>query len=230
MLVSEASDLSRFVSISLHRGLRVRVGIVSDVHGNSLALARGLELMGEVDQLLCAGDIVEEFRFSNETVSLLREREAICVLGNHDSGFLGLHGERARSASHVDHDLVEWLGSHPSSVRLDIDGKQLLMTHASPCSPHTQYVMAGSLEVKRLAAVDADYVVIGHTHCQMVERVGRALVINPGSVGQARDPANGKHLSFAILDTSTDDVYIENFLMSTHDGQKLRSSEGKILR
>ena len=63
--------------------------------------------MGDVDELLCAGDMVEEYRFSNETVALLRDRDARCVLGNHDLGFLGPHGERARAAAHVDHELVE---------------------------------------------------------------------------------------------------------------------------
>ena len=36
----------------------------------------------------------------------------------------------------------------------------------------------------------------------MVARVGRPLVINPGSAGQARDHSNGKRLSYAVLDRS----------------------------
>jgi predicted phosphodiesterase len=61
------------------------------------------------------------------------------------------------------------------------------MTHASPIAPHTQYVYPGSPDLKRFAEVDADFIVIGHTHVQMAVRVGRALVINPGSAGDARD-------------------------------------------
>ena len=56
-----------------------------------------------------------------------------------------------------------------------------------------------------------DYIVIGHTHMQMAQRVGRALLINPGSAGDARDHRNGQRLSYAVLDTSTDEVLFDNF-------------------
>ena len=45
----------------------------------------------------------------------------------------------------------------------------------------------------------------------MVERVGRALVINPGSTGEARDHSNGRRLSYAVLDTASGEVLIDNF-------------------
>jgi hypothetical protein len=46
----------------------------------------------------------------------------------------------------------------------------------------------------------------------MAERVGRALVINPGSTGEARDIANGRRLSYAVLDTSSDELLFDNFV------------------
>ena len=189
----------------------VRIGIVSDVHGNVAGLSEALARMGDVDKLVCLGDIVEEYRFSNEAVAVLRDRNAHCVLGNHDVGFLGPHGERARSMPYVDASLVDWLASHPLQLDVLVDGKRLLMTHASPCAPHTQYVMPRSAELARISEVDADFVLLGHTHRQMVQRVGRALVINPGSVGQPRDPSNGRCLSYAVLDTRTDDVCIDDY-------------------
>jgi len=189
----------------------MRIGIVSDVHGNARGLTAALERMGDVDELLCAGDVVEEFRFENEAVQLLRDRGARCVLGNHDIGLLSAHGARARGAPHVRPELVEYLGAQPRSIDVIVDGQRLVMTHASPCPPHTQYVWPQSPELKRIAEVDADYVVIGHTHRQLVERVGRPLVINPGSVGQARDPSNGRRLSYAVLDTETGTVQIDDY-------------------
>lgn len=199
----------------------MRLGIVSDIHTNAVGLATALERMGDVDELLCVGDVVEEYRFGNDAVELLRERGARCVLGNHDVGLLAPHGQRARSAPHVRQDLVDWLAKHPLTIDVRVGGpggrgrdgrgKRLLMTHASPCPPHTQYVVAISAELKRIADVDADYVIIGHTHAQMATRVGRALVINPGSAGQARDPSNGRRLSYAVLDTETDEVTIDDY-------------------
>lgn len=93
----------------------MRLGIVSDIHCNADALRLGLARMGDVDELLCVGDAIYEYRFSNEVVEILRDRRAVWVLGNHEMGLL-----------------------------------------------------------------QADTVILGHTHVQMAERVGRALVINPG--------------------------------------------------
>ena len=86
------------------------------------------------------------------------------------------------------------------------------MVHATPFEPYQAYVFPGSPELQRLAKFEADYVILGHTHTQMVERVGRALVINPGSGGDARDLANGRRLSYAVLDTSSGEVLFDNFL------------------
>jgi len=167
--------------------------------------------MGDVDELLCAGDVVEEYRFDNESVAMLRDRSARVVLGNHDAGFLGVHGARARAAADVDQELVAWLASQPLTIDTTVHGKRLVLTHASPCAPYTQYVIPHTAEMKRIGQVDADLVVIGHTHRRAAQRVGRPLVINPGSVGQARDPHNKRRLSYAVLELSShEDLDIHN--------------------
>jgi putative phosphoesterase len=190
-----------------------RLGIVSDIHCNADGLQLALDRMGDVDELLCAGDSVHEYRFSNEVIELLRDRGALCVLGNHDVGILSPHGERARANPTVRAANVEYLASRPLKIEMDLGGKKLLMIHASPFAPHTQYVYAHSPELKRFAEVEADYIVIGHTHAQMAKRVGRPLVINPGSTGEARDHSNGRKLSYAVLDTDTDVVSFDDFLV-----------------
>ncbi len=190
----------------------MRIGIVSDLHGNTAGLLRAIELMGDVDEVLCAGDMVTEYKFSNPVLEALRAREIRGVLGNHDIGLLGPNGARVRENPAVDPDLVGYLGTHPYSIEVQVGGgKRLFMTHASPHAPHNQYVFKGSSELKRFAEIDADFIVIGHTHAQMVERVGKALVVNPGSAGQATDPSNGRQLSCAVLDTSSDEVVIHDY-------------------
>ena len=190
----------------------MRIGIVSDVHCNADALRLAFERMGAVDELLCAGDSIYEYRFSNDVIELLRERGARYVLGNHESVFLGPQGARARAAANVRRDLVEYMASRPLSIEVDVGGKRLVMVHATPFEPYQAYVFPGSPELQRLAGFEADYVILGHTHTQMAERVGRALVINPGSGGDARDLANGRRLSYAVLDTSSGEVLFDNFL------------------
>jgi len=190
----------------------MRLGIVSDIHCNIDALKLALERMGPIDELLCAGDAFYEYRFSNEVIELLRERGAKYVLGNHENVLLGASGVRAREAATVRQENVDWVRAQPWSIEVDVGGKRLVMVHASPLEPFTQYVYPNSPELRRLSQIEADYVILGHTHTQMAERVGRALVINPGSTGEARDVANGRRLSYAVLDTSSDELLFDNFI------------------
>ena len=190
----------------------MRLGIVSDIHCNAAALELAIARMGDVDELLCAGDAFYEYRFSNEVIGLLQASGARYVLGNHENVLLDARGVRARQAPIVDQAKVAWVARQPLSVEVDVGhGKKLLMVHASPLEPFTQYVWPRSPELARMAEIEADYVVLGHTHTQMVERAGRALVINPGSTGEARDHSNGRRLSYAVLDTATGEVLIDNF-------------------
>jgi putative phosphoesterase len=181
----------------------VRLGIFSDVHCNLAGLQRALALMADVDELLCLDDSIFEYRFSNEVIALLRERDARVILGNHEEGFLGPQGERARAQPWIDRAHLAWLAAQPHRLELERGGLRLLMVHSTPWEPRGAYVHPESAQLDRFGAVDADVVMFGHTHHQLVRRVGRVLVVNPGSAGDARDHRNGRQLSCAVLDTAT---------------------------
>jgi putative phosphoesterase len=189
----------------------VKLGIVSDLHCNIDGLDRALEIMGPIDALLCLGDSIYEYSFSNEVVGRLRALDALTILGNHEEVFLGAAGERARSRPEIDRSLLDWLAERPHRHELRIDGKRILMVHSTPWEPRGSYVLPHSSELQRFGEADADIVLYGHTHRQVVRRVGRVLVVNPGSAGDARDPRNGGQLSCAVLDTATEEVVVHDF-------------------
>jgi len=189
----------------------VRIGIVADIHCNHEALRIALDRMGAVDELLCAGDAVYQFRFSNEVIELLRERGARYILGNHEEVLLGKWGERARAAAWVRADALAYMAEQAPRLEATVDGKRLVMVHGSPFEPHNEYIYPNSRSISRLAEIEADYVILGHTHYQMAERVGRVLVVNPGSAGEARDARNAFRLSYAVLDTATGEVTFDDF-------------------
>jgi putative phosphoesterase len=189
----------------------LKVGIVSDLHCNVTGLARALTLIGEVDELICLGDSIWEYRFSNEVVRLLKERGAHTILGNHEEGFLGPHGTRARQAAWIGQPLLRWLAERPHRLELDIGGKKLLAVHSTPWEPRGAYVYPHSSLLERFAEAAVDFVLYGHTHHQLVRRFGEVLVINPGSAGDARDVGNGRQLSCAVLNTVTEEVVITDF-------------------
>jgi putative phosphoesterase len=189
----------------------LKLGIVSDLHCNIDGLDRALETMGPIDRLLCLGDTIYDYRFSNAVIARLREREALTILGNHEEGFLGAAGAQARSRAEIDRSLLDWLADQPLRRELSIDGKRILMTHSTPWEPRGSYVVPTSAELQRFGDADADIVLYGHTHQQVVRRIGRVLVVNPGSAGIGRDARNGRQLSCAVLDTVTEDVVVHDF-------------------
>ena len=189
----------------------MKLGIVSDLHCNIDGLDRALETMGSIDKLLCLGDSIYEYSFSNAVVARLRELDAFTILGNHEEVFLGTAGARARARADIDPSLLGWLAERPHRHELKIGGKRILMIHSTPWEPRGTYVLPTSSELERFGEADADIVLYGHTHRQLVRRIGRVLVVNPGSAGEGRDPRNGGQLSCAVLDTVTEEVVVSDF-------------------
>jgi putative phosphoesterase len=179
------------------------LGVVSDVHCNHVSLATALKAMRRlaVTQVLAAGDLVLEYRFSYEVVRMVREHGMVAVQGNHDMTLLGPHGARARAAAGVDPREIAFLASLPLEVRTSIGGARVLLTHGSPWPPHDEYLYPGSAKLANVETLGVDLVVYGHTHVPLVERFGDTLVVNPGSLGM-RGNTPVPH-TYAIIDTTT---------------------------
>lgn len=167
--------------------------------------------MGDLDEILCAGDLIYEYRFSNEVMDLVRRRGIRLVLGNHEAVFLGPQGARARANGTANPDHIRFLQEAPFTLDIRVDGKRLLMIHGSPWEPHNEYLYPSHPKLGRLTELGADIVILGHTHYAMAARMGRTLVVNPGSCGEARDPRYDYQLTYAVLDTASGEVVIGAF-------------------
>ncbi len=189
----------------------MKLGIVADVHCNIAGLRQAIELMGPIDELICAGDAVYQFRFSNDVIALLRERNARYILGNHERVLLSEWGERALSGDGVRKDLVDYMASQPVENETVVGGTKLLLSHGSPFDPHDEYLYPNSPNLQKLAAIEADFIILGHTHYHMAMPVGRALVVNPGSAGEPRDHRNSFRLSCAVLDAGSGEVIFHHY-------------------
>ncbi len=190
----------------------MKLGIVSDIHSNLAGLEYALKAMGEIDYLICAGDAFDEYSFSNQVVRRLHQLDAIYIRGNHEDIFFSSAGQRARSRSDIDPELMAWAESRPHHLDLTFDDKRLSLFHSTPWKPYGDYVfphMTSTLD--RFCKIDADYVVYGHTHAQVLKNDNGTLVINPGSAGHGRDARNDRQLSCCLLDTDTNDAQIMNF-------------------
>lgn len=196
----------------------MRVAVISDIHSNLEALTRSLERIDEigVDQIVCLGDIVGYGPFPNECVSLVRERCAATVQGNHDSGVVGTtsidnftrFGQSAIrwTQSVLSQENVEFLRSLPL-IQTFAD---FTLVHASPRRPKEwDYVFSWHDAQRCFENFTTTLCFFGHTHIPIVVSEDGVFhcyspekrhLINVGSIGQARD--NVPHCSFGILDTS----------------------------
>ncbi len=177
----------------------MRLGLVSDIHGNAAMLEAALRAMGEIDRLVCLGDAISQYKFSNETVEILRAHAAITIAGNHEEVFFGPHGQRARAAGWIDPALMAWLAEQPPQRTLECNGKSLLLVHSCPWAPHA-YIYPHSPAFARFAESGADFVLYGHTHAPVARQVGRTLVVNPGSTGEGQTAQGEPMCSCAVLD------------------------------
>ncbi len=190
----------------------MRIGLVSDIHGNLAGLDDAIALMGSVDEIWCAGDAFNQYRFSNEVIARLAEIGARYILGNHEDLLLGPGGVRARANPDVDPALLEWVCARPHFVDEVIDGTHVFMFHSTPWAPYEAYLYPHSKELAQLGELDAHVAIYGHTHMQLARELGGTLVVNPGSAGLGQDPRNSKQLSCAVLETGTREVRFFDYL------------------
>ena len=104
----------------------MKIGLLSDIHGNLPALRAVLNDMPSVELLICSGDIVGYYADPDEVCSLLKERGVLSIRGNHDAYVIGeLHpcpdkSEAYRTAwtrLHLSQESIHWLKSLPLSTR-----------------------------------------------------------------------------------------------------------------
>lgn len=180
----------------------MEIGVLSDIHGNRVALDAVLDDMPPVDALVCAGDVVGYNPFHAECVEAMCEREVPTVMGNHDRavvggssfGFNSMAGagvEHARETLSEEH--VEWLAALPEQ-RCEFDGRVSLV-HSHP-RQRGHYTYPEEFGPHLLG--EESVLVLGHTHVQHHERYDEGVVMNPGSVGQPRD--GDPRAAYAVLD------------------------------
>ncbi len=192
----------------------MKIGLIADPHSNLAALEAVLKDMPRVDQLICAGDLVGYAVEPNEVVKLARVKRMQTVMGNHDyaavtrdvRGFNPLAAQAALwTAEHLHKENLEYLSNLPTHLELTYGKQRLYMVHGSPRDPLNEYIFSdipNRVLAELVRDLDADIVMLGHTHTPMERVIFGKLVINPGGVGQPRD--RDPRASYAILNLGED--------------------------
>ncbi len=184
----------------------MKIGLIADIHSNAIALEAVLKNMGDVDAIVCAGDIVGYNPYPNETVDLLKKYNVKCVMGDLDKAvitgdtewFNGVTAATIKwTEEHLTRENMEYLKHLPDHIELD----GMTIHHGHPDSIK-DFVF--EYEPEKLCgifdAVDPHVVfTFGHTHIPIIKECGGKTVVNPGSVGQPRD--GNSQASYVIWDT-----------------------------
>lgn len=215
----------------------MRVGVISDMHGNDLAFA-AVEAdiqRQKVDQIVCLGDAVQGGPQPAEVVGRLRRLNCPVVMGNADAWLIsgvetadeGIPPERLKkmgdirlwSLSQLSEDDVDFISTFQPTLEISLeDGLDLLCFHGSPTS-FDDVILPGASEKefqKYLGSYMGHILTGGHTHAQQIRRIGDLFFFNPGSVGFAyshNQPDGEFHADpwaeYAILTTENGQVSLE---------------------
>jgi len=177
----------------------MRIAVISDVHGNLLALEAVLADIADraVDVTVNLGDLLSGGVSPRETADRLMELELPTVRGNHERQVLHTPvGQMSRSDRLAHESLLPahraWLATLPPTLEL---GDDALAFHGTPTDDLTYLLETVEPDGARPATVeevlarlgphaDRRLLLCGHSHVQrsLLLPTG-ALVVNPGSVG-----------------------------------------------
>ena len=207
--------------------MSTRIAVLSDVHGNVLALqaVRKALKKEKPDVILVAGDLVMNGPEPGGTVDAIREMEregAIVVQGNTDVAVADADYAAAfpwmlesgisdpiRAAAEWAHDALDddqlaWLRRLPAERRVRIGDDLVLVTHASPGSQTQGFDrdLDPSTVLERISRTDARVICCGHTHLPDVQEFGWKVIVNDGSAGYVFDGDPTASWALVTLDGS----------------------------
>lgn len=210
----------------------MRIGLLSDLHGNLLSLDSVLADLErqDVDRVICLGDVATLGPQPSGVIARLKELECPCVMGNHetyllDEASLPTHAdlpawmvEQIRwCAEQLSSEAVDFLRSFRPKVEITLGRScRLTCVHGSPRS-NEEMILSTTPERDldcMLEGLNSTVLAVGHSHVQMARRHKGAYIVNPGSVGEPleRMPFVEAHVlpwsEYALLEIEDDRLSI----------------------
>lgn len=176
----------------------IKVAIISDIHGNSIALKEVLKdaKINNVDEYIFSGDLVNDLPFGNETLEMVKNTSDKVLKGNKEQYLIEFEEEKYdwnniqfKNTRFMYNELTEenkeYIRKLPHYMELEYEGVKLLVAHGSPKSVEEllNHRFKELIE-KYVNELDADALIFGHTHEAMwYEYINDKLVLNAGCAG-----------------------------------------------
>lgn len=203
-----------------------KIAVLSDIHGNSAALQAVLQEIcrRNIEECFILGDLIGYYHRPLEVLRFLEDSRLRCFMirGNHERMLeRALRGElkwediRSRyghgleiAAQQLPEKLLKELLSLPDQRQEERDGKRFLLCHGSPGDKDRYIYPDADAEMFDFTGIEADYVLLGHTHYPMIRCSKSFCILNPGSVGQARE--RGGYADWCIIHTENDVITMQH--------------------
>jgi len=232
-----------------------RIAVVSDIHGNILALQAVYDDIKkrDIDTVFNLGDHVSGPLWPKETVQFLMSTNWNHILGNHDRQLTQddptNHGPSDAYAYKelVKHEL-DWIKALPQVYMYE---ETIFAFHGSP-NDDLKYLLEtiengrthlSSINeiVEKLEGVTYPIVICGHTHQQRLIQLGNGtMILNPGSVGLQGYIDNGNnphsfeigspHARYAIITKHDDGNVNIEFINLMYDWEKAAQKANQAKR
>jgi putative phosphoesterase len=171
--------------------------IISDLHGNDDALGA---LPESYDELWVLGDLVNYGPEPDAVVDFVQRRATFAIRGNHDHAvgynkdsrctprYAAMAAATQRlSETQLNVPQLRFLQELPVQKEFERDGKKVYCCHAKPTNPLYGYCAADSSDWEsEILEIEAEIILVGHTHIPFVRHFGSKTLVNPGSVGQSK--------------------------------------------
>jgi len=183
--------------------------IISDIHGNALALTAVLKDIKarNIETIINLGDHFFGALEPEATANLLRAVPMICISGNTDREILESFIKKSEKPDmeRVVADLsdlsIDWLKTLPNTITID---DLIFVCHGTPESDN-EYLLEKVTEcgvfvynnedlIVKTAHIKQRIILCGHSHVNRVVYLSNnKIILNPGSVGLPAYLGNGEH-------------------------------------
>ena len=216
----------------------MKIAIISDIHGNSLALDGVLNKIEELgaDKIFCLGDLAMAGFDPNYTIEKIASlKNATAIQGNTDKMIVHYSDELFERilaafpamAYALQDDMkiitgenVEYLKSLPENLEVTENSVKICLCHGSPRKQDENIFPDIPLDVleEMVASTDAAVIFCGHTHIPCgFQLVSGKTVVNVGSAG--RPMQENKVPVFAFMEIFEDGTFEITHHFAPYDNQ-----------
>jgi putative phosphoesterase len=230
----------------------MKIALLGDVHANLPALEAVLDHASQqgVEGIWNIGDFVGYGAFPNQVVQRLKQVQALSIIGNYDLKVLRFSKKKEKwrkrkrpekylafkwAYKNLSDENREYLLSLPKERFLEIAGKHILMTHASPASNEEHLTpdtpaerfseLAHLAETKEEGSLDA--IVFGHSHLAFAFYLVNMWFINTGSVGRPDD--GDPRACYAVMKIDGERIQVQHYRLDYDVGKAVAEIRRKHL-